>query len=40
VKSTRAIWPIVIGTLGRATSRNPVSVTFRSYGPGQHVDQL
>ena len=40
VKSMRAIWPIVIGTFGRATSRNPESVTFTSYGPGSRLIRL
>jgi hypothetical protein len=40
VTSTREISPIVTGTLFRAKSRKPVSVTFTSYGPGSRLMTL
>jgi hypothetical protein len=38
--STRAIWPMVTGTLVRTASRNPVRTTLTSYGPARTLVRL
>jgi hypothetical protein len=40
VTSTRAIWPMVTGTLVRTASRNPASATLTSYGPASTFVKL